>query len=249
MLAYREKDNLLLGELVPKKDSVSDFKDFVDEITARKIGRLSKGDNPYFSIPEIEYYRGDSSTEEFDMIYKDIAKDNYGFDFKKALMYIKNFPDDKRFYKIGNIYTFQVRYPKIVELFIKANSSFDSDVFKKYYFDMLSLAKDDKEFFSKVDKILEFSDAKESFFLNYPELAFFYYKVAPMVDFEVLNDCSLIELKEARRLLNSDFFKNLPFNEVVALKEKIDLFLSQEKQDSNNAKILRLSNVNVHRKK
>ena len=35
----------------------------------------------------------------------------------------------------------------------------------------------------------------------------------------------------------------------MSVKKKIDLFLSQEKQASNNAKILRLSNVNVHRKK
>lgn len=176
MLAYREKDNLLLGELVPKEEHVFKFKEFVDEITARNIGRLSKGDNPYFSVPKIEYYRGNSSMVDFNMIYKEITNGNYGFDFEKGFMYIQNFPDDKIFYKIGNIYTFSMVYPKVVELLIKANSMFDRDILKKYYFDMMSLAKYDKEVFSKVDKILEFSDAKDSFFRNYPELAFFIIK-------------------------------------------------------------------------
>lgn len=154
---------------------------------------------------------------------------------------------------MGNIYTFAMQYPHITELFIRTNREFDNGIFDKSYFDMLNLVGnktgDNTNYLKIVKDILTSNDPYTNFYLKYPQLACFYYKIAPMVDFKVIDDYSLDYLREIRKFLVSDVVKEIYFPELISLNNKINSLLNLEEQAFSNADILDIANVKVRERK
>lgn len=119
-----------------------------------------------------KHYHSNFSREEFDKFFKNVAKDNFGFDFDNNYMYIRDYPDDRRIFKMGNIYNFAMQYPHITELFIRTNREFDNGIFDKSYFDMLNLVGnktgDNTNYLKIVKDILTSNDPYTNFYLKYP---------------------------------------------------------------------------------